>query len=216
LDNRWLLGTPPEGGLTLFDLRAARQVLRYGDYYTGRFRVASFSPDARWFAYGTTNSTVRIWDLAANREKVTLVGHKWFVVPIQFSRDGKIVATGGIDNDVWLWSVDTGKPIFPSMQGHQVGVKFAVFSFDGKTLVTASDDGATRWWSVVTGKEMLLSENLKRIWQGFAVAPSAPWDLGGKLLVWQEPEGMIRVTTLPTLAEIDAAEAQQAKEAQSR
>jgi WD40 repeat protein len=207
-----LVATFPEGGLTLFDLRDARRTQCFGDYtggYLGNgYGVASFSAGGHWLAYATTNYAIKIWDLAANQEKATLIGHRWFVTPIQFSPDDKMLASADWYGDVWLWSVDSGKPLFPPLKGHQVGVKFAAFSSDGKTLVTASDDHAIRWWSVVTGKEMLLSENLRRVWSTPNVAPAAQWDLGGKTLAWQEPEGLIRVTTLPTFAEIDAAEAQ--------
>jgi WD40 repeat protein len=206
-DNYWLLGTSPEGVLTLYDLRAARRVQQFEDYHNN-YHVASFSPDGHLLAYGTTNYAVRIWDLAANRERTTLIGHNWFVVPIQFSPDGKLLASADWYGDVWLWSVASGKPLFPPLRGHQAGVKFAAFSSDGKTLVTASDDDATRWWSVATGKEMLLSENFRRVWDYPHVAPYAPWALGDKFLLREQPRGVIRVTTLPTLAEIDAAEAQ--------
>ena len=39
---------------------------------------------------------------------------------------------------------------------------------------------------------------------------------GGKLLVWEEPEGVIRITKFPTLTEIGAAEAQRTTGSQSR
>ena len=73
--------------------------------------------------------------------------------------------------------------------------------------MTGSDDLTMRWWSVATGQEMLRFQNIHR---------DRFWNIGDRLLVWQDTQGWNHVTTLPTLAEIDAAEAQQARDAQSR
>jgi WD40 repeat protein len=117
-----------------------------------------------------------------------------------------MLASGGWEGDILLWSVDSGKPLF-RLKGHQSGINRLVFSLDGKTLVSDSvGDGTTRWWSVATGKEMLLLKDVSMISDGASDLPPAEWDMGGRRLVWREGKARVHVTALPSLAEIDAAE----------
>jgi WD40 repeat protein len=203
-DTRWLLGSHSDTNVALFDLRAARHVrdfadLRmYGD-------CAAFSPDGRWLACATTNNDIRIWDLAANREKMVFKGHKWWVYSLRFSPDAKLLASGGYDAQVGLWSLETGKALYPPLKGHRSGVIPVVFSADGKTLITGSADRTIRWWSVATGREMLLFQDVDIISRD--AISQAELNPGGNLLVWHERQRRIRVSRLPSLAVIDAAEA---------
>jgi WD40 repeat protein len=83
-----------------------------------------------------------------------------------------------------------------------------MFSSDGKTLVTGgAGDTTIRFWSVAAGQEMLVFKDAELVSHIY----STPAD---KFLVWQERGGPIRVTTLPTLAEIDAAQKKTEEETQ--
>jgi hypothetical protein len=53
---------------------------------------------------------------------------------------------------------------------------------------------------------MLLAEDSWMICSSSTDSSQAEWDLGGKTLAWKDRQGQVRITTLPTLAEIDAAE----------
>jgi len=121
------------------------------------------------------------------------------------------LASGAWDGDARLWSVETGRDRNSPLKGHRSGVYVVSFSSDGKTLITFSDDRTMRWWSVATGKEMLLFENV--LISRYAGSQSL-LNPGGNIVLWQEYEGPIRSTRLPTLAEIDAAK--QAEASQQR
>ncbi len=82
------------------------------------------------------------------------------VLAIAFSRDGKLMATGGYGNDknnyfARLWEVETGKELRRFMHGQQgYGIGSLAFSPDGKTLATLGTQGGVflRLFDVDTGK----------------------------------------------------------------
>lgn len=75
------------------------------------------------------------------------------VTPMSYSRDGKYAAGSSDDNDLRLWSMETGKELHRYQDTRHVGGVTAVaFALGGKTVVTAGYDGTVRFWDAGTGK----------------------------------------------------------------
>lgn len=79
-----------------------------------------------------------------------LPGHEQSVSSIAFSPNGKILASGSVDNTVRLWSVDSKSELFV-LNGHAGTVSSLAFSPDGRHLVSTSVDGSAKLWSVSAG-----------------------------------------------------------------
>src|SRR5262249_23766284 len=85
--------------------------------------------------------------------QLTLRGHEGDVLFAAFSRDGKRVVTGSLDNTARIWDAITGEQI-AVLSGHEKFLRSAAFSPDGALVVTASFDNTARIWEAATGKEI--------------------------------------------------------------
>ena len=82
----------------------------------------------------------------------TLTGHEKHLLAVDYSPDGKILASTSWDRTVRLWDTETGASL-RTLEGHTSGgVVDVVFSPDGKTLLSAGIwDKRVRLWDVQTG-----------------------------------------------------------------
>lgn len=85
-----------------------------------------------------------LWDIAGGNSITTLKGHTDAVTSIDFSDDGKTIASGSRDSTVKIWSVPDGN-LIATLEGYieerDSGVIDVDFSSDGKFLLSAFMDG---------------------------------------------------------------------------
>ncbi len=79
-------------------------------------------------------------------------GHSSNVSSIDFSPDGKYLASGSSDKNIKIWEVQTGREIRTFVANDMVDS--VVFSPDGKSLLSLESKGAAKLWDVKTGKEI--------------------------------------------------------------
>ena len=124
----------------------------------------AWSPDGRILAAG--RAAIALWDVEKGLRTGSLSGHTDFVRGMDFSQDGRWLASAGLDKTVRVWDLATRrelcclKPegfVHPSSKGPvtepiRVPLLSAKFSPDGKTLATAGADRLVRLWEVETGR----------------------------------------------------------------
>jgi WD40 repeat protein len=94
-----------------------------------------------------------LWDLATGKTLHTLKGHKDRVTCVAFARNGRILATGGLDRTVRFWDVKAGVQRF-AIEGLDCAVECVAFSPDGK-LLAAGGKGSITIHEAATGKKLL-------------------------------------------------------------
>jgi WD40 repeat protein len=136
-------------GLVHLSLQVKGADLLQGDAMeggAGEVRCVAFSPDGKLLAAGNRYGTVRVWDVATKKEKVTLTGHAGDVWAIAFSPDGKTLAAADTDwkkpSKIKLWDTTTWKErgSLP-MPGE---ILCLAYSPDGKWLAAGSWDKTVR------------------------------------------------------------------------
>ena len=122
--------------------------------HSGMVWSVAWSPDGQTLASGSSDKSIKLWDVASGQEKATLAGHSGGVVEVAWSPDGKTLASGSQDRSVKLWDSTTGKEQ-ATLAGHSGSVLSVAWSPDGQTLAGGSWDDTVTLWNPVTGKEKL-------------------------------------------------------------
>jgi WD40 repeat protein len=94
---------------------------------------------------------VRLWDVATGKElrRLDTVAEAFGSegLPLAFSPDGKLLATGWANGSVRLWDVATGN-VVTDLKGNQGRVSSLAFSANGKLIASGGKDTTVLLWKV--------------------------------------------------------------------
>ena len=96
---------------------------------------------------------MQLWDAETGQHKTTLAGQGEYLRSVAFSPDGNTLASGSLDNTVWLRDTTTWKPR-TILRKYTERVTSIAFSSDGGTLATGGGwpNNRVRLWDTGTGR----------------------------------------------------------------
>lgn len=108
--------------------------------HMGWVRSLAVEPDNKWFASGSSDRTIKIWDLASGALKLTLTGHISAVRGLAVSPRHPYLFSCGEDKMVKCWDLETNK-VIRHYHGHLSGVYSLSLHPTLDVLVTGGRDG---------------------------------------------------------------------------
>jgi WD40 repeat protein/serine/threonine protein kinase len=149
-----------------------------------RLAIAIGSLDA--FVTEPIRGELRIYDASSGDLLFVLGGHSGPLITVAWSPDGQQIASGGWDQVVDVWDLETRRTRH-ILRGHHDAIYHLVFSHDGRRLVSSSSDASAKVWDPATGEELLTLRGHRSALGSVAFSPD------DRLLATSSEDGTVKI-----------------------
>lgn len=135
------------------DWHAPWKLMRVISGHIGWVRALAVEPGNKWFASGSVDRTIKIWDLASGTLKLTLTGHISPVRGLAVSSRHPYLFSCGEDKQVKCWDLETNK-VVRQYHGHLSGIYALDLHPTLDVLMTGGRDSVVRVWDIRTKQQV--------------------------------------------------------------
>jgi pleiotropic regulator 1 len=165
--------------------------------HLGWVRTVTVDPTNSWFATGAADRTIKIWDLAARKLKLTLTGHVAGVRSLVASERHPYLFSAGEDRQVFCWDLESNKAIRHYF-GHNAGVYTMALHPELDLLVTGSRDRSVKVWDLRSRAAVFTWHNHTATVHTVAAQATEPQIMSGSadstIRLWDLVAGKTRTT----------------------
>jgi len=125
--------------------------------HNGWVRCIDVDVTNEWFATGSNDRCIKIWDLASGTLKLTLTGHISSVRSINISDRHPYLFSVGEDKMVKCWDLERNQ-VIRHFHGHLSGIYASCLHPSIDVLFTAGRDAVIRVWDIRTRQQVMCLE----------------------------------------------------------
>lgn len=171
--------------------------------HAGAVNCVEWSPDGRWLASASKDTTIRIWNPVTGQLVKMLMGHEKEVHSVAWSTDGRWLASGSADGIVRIWDAATWQFV-ESLQGRMREILCVTWSPDGSQLSWCGNDPAIMICRFGSERNVLTLHDPLATTYHYPVQPEEPlpaywsihslaWNPDGTQIVSGGIDGILRV-----------------------
>ena len=176
------------GQIDIWDVKSGKHLVTFEntDERSTPYTKLAFHPEGRRLA-ATIGNDLHIFNVFTEQKIATVQGHSERLECVAYSPDGSLLASGGKDNVIRVWSTSRPRPARFTFRAHSDTVLALDFNPDGRRLLSRSYDGTLKVWNVENGSDSLVFEGHQESVEDVACSPN------GKLIASACGDGVIKV-----------------------
>mmetsp|Transcript_43860 Transcript_43860/g.138850 ORF Transcript_43860/g.138850 Transcript_43860/m.138850 type:complete len:501 (+) Transcript_43860:1232-2734(+) len=125
------------------------KLMRVISGHLGWVRCVAVDPTNQWYATGSADRTIKVWDLASGTLKLTLTGHISTIRGLAVSDRSPYLFSAGEDKMVRCWDLEYNR-VIRDYHGHLSGVYSLSLHPTLDLLCTGGRDSVVRVWDIRT------------------------------------------------------------------